>query len=168
MILVKEIEIKNPPTKYIKKVKKRRKGSKKKGLSDTYYLTGNLFYSNIHFTLRSEIVANVKGFLIEYMKDIPKQKKIRIDITYQRPTDNFDLDNKVYFWQKVLLDLIKEPTKNDIKRAEKNKTSVKMLGIVKDDSCKYVSELNSKYEKGVHLLRIKIYDVYKEEGLFSF
>lgn len=168
MKLVKEIIIKDPPTKYVKRVTRRKAGSKKKGLEDVYYLTANLFYSNdVHFSLRSDIVNNVKGFLHEYLKDVPKLDKMRLDIVYQRPTDNFDLDNKIYFWQKILLDLMKTPTDREVKKALRYKKEIKTLRIIKDDSVKYVPELNSKYIKGEHLIKISIYELNKEINLFS-
>ncbi len=168
MKLIKEITILDPPTKYVKKVTRRKQGSKKKGLEDIYYLTANLFYSNnVHFSLRSDIVNSAKGFLLEHFKDIPKLNKIRLDMVYQRPTDNFDLDNKIYFWQKILLDLMKTPSAKEEKRALMYKKEIKTLRIIKDDSCKYVSELNSKYQKGKHLLKVSIYEIKESENLFK-
>jgi len=164
MDLIKEIIIKDPPTKYIKKVTKRREGSKKKNLEDVYYLTANLFYSSdIHFSIRSKIVNGMKDFLFEYLDDIPKLSKMKMNIIYQRPSDGFDLDNKIYFWQKILLDLFKEPSDGDVKRALKYKKEIKSLRVIKDDSCKYVNELNSKYEKGPHLIKIQIFGILLDE-----
>lgn len=158
MELIKKITILDPPTKYVKKVKRRKPGSKKKGLEDVYYLTANLFYSNdIHFALRSEIVNAMKGFLFEYLEDLPKMEKMRLNIVYSRPSDNFDLDNKVYFWQKILLDLFKTPSRREKERAYRYKKIIKSLEVIPDDSCKYVDELNSKYIKGEHLIIIEVY-----------
>lgn len=164
MDLIKKITIKDPPTKWVKTVTRRKVGSKKKSLNDVYYLTANLFYSNnMHFTLRSEIVNAIKGFLLEYFEDIPKLSKMRLNITYSRKTDNFDLDNKIYFWQKILLDLFKTPSSREILRAQKYKKVIKTLEVIPDDSCKYVDELNSKYVKGEHMIIIEVYGVLSQE-----
>ena len=158
MDLIKRIVIKDPPTKYVKTVTRRKKGSKKKNLEDVYYLTANLFYSNnMHFTIRSDIVNSMKGFLMEYIKDIPKLSKMRLYVTYSRKTDSWDLDNKIYFWQKILLDLFKTPSSKEILRARKYNKVIRTLEVIPDDSCKYVDELNSKYVKGEHMLIIEIY-----------
>lgn len=161
MYLIKTIIINDPPTKYIKKVTKRKKrpdGTKKEGLEDVYYLTGNLFYSSdTHFSVRSEIVYFMKYFLLEHFQGLPKLEKMRLFITYQRTTDNFDLDNKVYFWKKIILDLLKTPSQKEVARAKKYKRDIVTLNIIKDDSCKYVDECREKYQKGVHLMKIEIY-----------
>lgn len=158
MELIKKIIIKDPPTKYIKRVQRRKKGSKKKSLEDVYYLTANLFYSgDTHFSVRSEIINAMKNYLHEYLDNIPKCEKMRLKLTYYRMSDDWDLDNKGYFWQKILLDLFKTPTSREIKRAEKYKKQIKTLEVIKDDSVRYVDELTLKYEKGEHAIVIEIY-----------
>ena len=164
MDLIKKIIIKNPPTKWVKPVKYRKKGSKKKGLKDVHYLTANLWYSNdVHFTTQSDIRNDCKGFLYEHLQGIPKLNKMRTRIVYSRTTDDWDLDNKAFFWRKLLLDLLKTPSSKEVLKARRYNKEILSLRVVPDDSCKYIDENSEKYIKGEHALIIEIYGRLEDE-----
>jgi hypothetical protein len=93
----------DPPTKYIV-------GNK------TYYFTTNLYYGQVHWSVRYKAVNFAKDFMLLYIDKMPELKHLRIRLTYSRETDNFDLDNKLGFWVKVFLDLLKKALKKRIKQ----------------------------------------------------
>lgn len=104
-------------------------GKKKKS---TYYLTANLFYSSVHFAVRKKVVDEVKRFLTPYLLDCPRlDKKISISIGYQTPKNTkFDLDNKAFFWQKLICDLLQS------------------LNKIEDDNIDYIRQIHYFYAKG--------------------
>ena len=159
----KTIILPNPPAKYIKKAKRKtevienkKTGKKIVRLKETtYYLNANLFYSNeVHFRTRSEIVNYCKDYLLNWIFELPKLELLEIKITYQRMDNNFDLDNKAYFWQKIILDLLKSPNLKEIKKAEKYKRRIKTLDVIPDDNVRYVKKISSEYIRGEHKMEI--------------
>ena len=104
-------------------------GKKKKS---TYYLTANLFYSSVHYAVRKKIVEQTKQFLYPYFLDCPKLgRELSISIGYQSlKKTKFDLDNKAYFWQKVICDLLQS------------------MGKLDDDNVDYIRQIHYFYQKG--------------------
>lgn len=97
-----------------------------------YYLNANLFYSTLNHHVQKEIVTQAKVFLHNHLFDCPKITTFPIDICliYTHPKDNFDLDNKAYFWQKMIGDKLKFDKK------------------IPDDKVKYIHGLYFEYDKG--------------------
>lgn len=121
------VEIKDPITKMVI-------GNK------TYYLTAQIFYAGVHFSVRKRIVDNCKWFLVNYLKKFPKYTvpvAITIEI-HNKNTGVQDIDNKGYFWGKVALDQL-----------------VHMKKLV-DDNVKYVTEIRYRYQYSDPMLVIKI------------
>lgn len=98
----------------------------------TYYLTANIFYSGVHFAVRKKIVDTVKLYLKSELRDCPLiTKPVSISIGYQtNKNTNFDLDNKAYFWSKVICDALQEMKK------------------LPDDSTKYIQQIHYYYQRG--------------------
>tara|TARA_R100001129_G_scaffold162392_1_gene127591 strand:- start:552 stop:947 length:396 start_codon:yes stop_codon:yes gene_type:complete len=120
------VEIPNPVEKVIL-------GKNKKS---TYYLTANLFYSSTHYQVRKQVVDEAKAFIAPYIKDCPELgKNISISIGYQHNKNGrFDLDNKAFFWQKIIVDLLQRHKK------------------IKDDSVEYIQQIHYFYKKGEPLI----------------
>tara|TARA_R110000851_G_scaffold205159_3_gene357147 strand:+ start:846 stop:1241 length:396 start_codon:yes stop_codon:yes gene_type:complete len=98
----------------------------------TYYLTANIFYSGVHFAVRKKIVDTVKLYLKSELRDCPLiTKPISISIGYQtNKNTTFDLDNKSYFWSKVICDVLQEMNK------------------LPDDSVKFIQQIHYFYKRG--------------------
>lgn len=96
-----------------------------------YYLNANIFYSGVKPWVRSTIVDQCKKFLEPYFKACPllDDGPYCSQIVYCSDKD-IDLDNKCYFWRKIIHDLLCE------KRAKDNSPSIK-LGKIKDDSTRF-------------------------------
>ena len=103
-----------------------------KNKKSTYYLTANIFYSGTHFAVRKQIVDKVKLYLMSYLQDCPViTKPISISIGYQTPKNTrFDLDNKAFFWSKLLCDTLQSMKK------------------IEDDSVQHIQQLHYFYKKG--------------------
>lgn len=165
MKLIKTIIIENPPTKYVDRKKKTIDQKTNKLKETTYYLTANLFYSQQNTYLTNKIVYDCKNYLYKHFEGLPKLSFIRIELIYQSDKDNFDLDNKGYFWLKCILDLIKEPTKRKSKK--QSIFILKPLNIIQDDSCKFLKDIRMTYQKGNPKLIVNLYGVLKQnETLF--
>jgi hypothetical protein len=110
---IKEIIIPNPPTFYqIKKVKKSNEAGY--DIFDKYYLTSNLFFNNAtSYHVISKIVQDCKIFLKEKIGVLPEIEKMRLEIEYHS-NKHIDLDNKIFFWKKLFLDILKTPTSAQI------------------------------------------------------
>lgn len=160
----KTILIPNPPTKYTDVKKNIIDPSTGRLKEIVYYLTANIFYAGVHFAIRSKIVENVKYYLVEYMKDIPELQKMKIEIVYSKDKTQFDLDNKVFFWLKMFLDLVKIPTERQKKKAIQYRKAILSINSLKDDTVKYIDEINMKYEPGQHQMKINIYGMTKDKG----
>ena len=154
----------DPPTKYVtpnKKGKLDKEGKvKKDGVS---YLTNNIFYGGVHFAVRNKIVLFSKEWIVWFLKDIPKMRKCSVEITYHHPTDTFDLDNKVGYWAKIILDLLKTPTQKQIDKAIKYKNPIISLNVLDDDTVRYIDEIVMRYKKGESAIELKITGYSKEE-----
>lgn len=149
------------PVKYVstsKKVKLDSKGKVKVKPPDVHYLTANVFYDGTHWAIKDKIVKYAKEYLYWKIKDLPKIQKCAITIIYRSPKDNFDLDNKCYFWIKIFLDLIKPPTK----RMDDRVRSM-TLDKIPDDSVRHVNGIKMIYEKGDLSMTIRIYGTRQEE-----
>lgn len=165
MELIKEIEILDPPTKYVKTAKRKIDPKTGKLKTHTYYLGENLFFGSnaLHFTVMYEIVNFCKDFLLLHLTDIPKLLKCRIHIEYHRKEQTWDLDNKGFFWIKLVQDLLKTPTNNQLLKAINKGTKIKTLRIVRDDNVKFIDKLTVEYFKGQHKMVVKIYGIKDEE-----
>lgn len=164
------VVIKDPPTKYVmpnKKQKLDNDGQVKK--DGVVYLTANAFYGGLHFAVRNKIVNYAKDWIFYFLTKMPKIQKCQIEITYHHTTDTFDLDNKVYFWTKIILDLMKTPTSKQIIQAAKYKNTIKSLNVLDDDNVKFIDKITMAYTKGESAIEIKITGTLKEEQqtLFS-
>lgn len=144
----KSIVIDNPPT-FVEFVNG--KGQQKK-----LYLTANLFYSNLNKHNKSKIVRDLKRYLLPYFKDIPKLKKARLTIIYQKETTGFDLDNKAFFWQKLVLDILKSYTPKQVLQMYKRRKEPITVSALKDDTVKYVDKISYEYLNGPECLIVKI------------
>lgn len=149
--------IQDPPTKYVSKIKKPKpdKDGKIK-TENVYYLTANLFYDGTHWSIKNKIVNFAKDWVIWFLKTIPKIEKCQIEITYHYPTDGFDLDNKLYFWTKIILDLFKTPSSKQMLLAQKYKNDIKTLRLLDDDTVRFVDKITMEYKKGAPALEIKV------------
>jgi hypothetical protein len=103
-----------------------------KNKKSTYYLTANLFYSSVHYQVRKQVVDKAKQFLRPHLEDCPELgKNLSISIGYQSDKNShFDLDNKAFFWQKVLCDLLKGMNK------------------IEDDSVKHIQQIHYFFQEG--------------------
>lgn len=103
-----------------------------KNKKTTHYLTANLFYSSVHFAVRKQVVDQAKQFLEPYLMDCPKLgKRLSVSVGYQSLKKNkFDLDNKAFFWQKIICDLLQS------------------MGKLDDDNVDYIRQIHYFYQKG--------------------
>lgn len=103
-----------------------------KNKKSTHYLTANLFYSSVHFAVRKQVVDKAKQFLKPYLMDCPKLgKRISVSVGYQSlKKTKFDLDNKAFFWQKIICDLLQSMNK------------------LEDDNIDYIRQIHYFYQKG--------------------
>lgn len=155
---IKTIVIPDPPTKYIVKSKTKIDPKTGKLKADTHYLTANLFYADkIHYHLKSKIVKFSKDYLFIFFQGLPKLEKMKINVIYSRPDDNFDLDNKAYYWTKIALDIFKTPSSRQLLNAHKKGNDIVTINCLPDDTVKYLDEINMKYVKGEHSLVFEIY-----------
>lgn len=97
-----------------------------------YYLNANLFYSGLNHHIQKLIVTQCKLFLHNHLFDCPKIETFPIDICliYTHPRNNFDLDNKAYFWQKIIGDKLRDDKK------------------IPDDNVKFIHGWYLEYDKG--------------------
>ena len=101
--MIQTIEILNPPTFYLMGKKQTK-----------YYLTAQVFYSGIHFTVRSKIVKFVKAFLMAEcgrLKPLEPRSTVELIFSTSRKITSktaYDLDNRGYFWGKMLLDVFQK------------------------------------------------------------
>jgi len=148
----------DPPTYYDKKNHKIKVNDKGVVIPyDRHYLTANLWYSaDMHFSLKYKIIDFAKAWLMQYMANIPKIEKCQLTVTYHHPTDTFDLDNKVYFWTKLILDIMKTPTSKQIIKAQQYDNVIKTIESLKDDTVRFVDGINMKYKKGEAAIELKI------------
>lgn len=163
-VLIKEIIIESPPTFYqIKKVKK----SKEAGVDvyDKFYLTANLFFNNAtSFHIISKIVQEVKIYLRDKIKYLPPLEKMRLEVEYHS-LKAVDLDNRLYWWTKLFLDIIKTPTARQIEKATngKYKKEIITLNVLYDDTTDYIDEIKWSHKKDTPKLIFRVYGRVKSE-----
>lgn len=158
MQLIKAIVIPYPPTKYVqsrKNIKFNENGTIKK--EAVHYLTANLFYDGTNFFIRAKVVDYAKEFIMPFLVGIPKLEKCEIEITYYDKKDNFDLDNKAFFWIKIILDLMKSYTDVQHQKAIERKKPIKTLNILPEDTVRYVPKITMQYARGNRAIALKIY-----------
>lgn len=146
-----------PPTKWVnvrKKIKIDKDGNLKK--EDTYYLTANLFYDGTHWAIKNKIMKFAKEWIVWQIKEVPELEKCRIKLVYHHPTDTFDLDNKLYFWVKVILDIMKTPSQKQILNAEEFKNPIITINSLKDDTVRFIDQIYMEYERGPAALELQI------------
>jgi len=163
-VLIKEIVYRNPPT-YWDLVYKKPKYDKDGKLIEKqrFYLTNNLFYadkSSYHIT--SKIIQDCKIYLREQLKGLPELEKMRLECEYHSLKD-IDIDNKVGYWVKLLLDVLKIPTQRQIDKSVKYQKEIITTNTIYDDTTKYIDEISMKYKKGEHLMIFRIYGRIKSE-----
>lgn len=168
MELIKEIIIVDPPTKYIDRKKTKIDPKTGRLKENVYYLTGNLFLSSQNYFLISKILREVKTYLLPHFKDLPKLSTINLEFIYQREKDNFDLDNKGYFWQKVITDILKTPSNRQLTNAHKKKRTIITTNTIKDDTVKYINGFSWAFQPGPHKLIIRIHGKLEEKDLTLF
>lgn len=160
LVLIKEVIIKDPPTFYqIKKVKKSKAAGE--DIYDKYYLTSNLFFNNAtSFHIISKIVYDCKLFLKEKVGYLPPLEKMRLEIEIHA-SKHIDLDNRSYFWKKLLLDILKTPTSRQIlkekKKEEKYQKEIITLNVIHDDTTQYIDDIKEKFVLGGNFLIFRIY-----------
>lgn len=165
-VLIKEIVIENPPTYYqIKQVK----NSKAAGedIYTKYYLTANLFFNNAtSFHVISKIVYDCKLFLRDKIGYLPPLEKMRLEIEIHA-SKHIDLDNRSYFWKKLLLDILKTPTQRQLaKEAQKEakyQKEIITLNVIYDDTTQYIDDIRETFKFGGNFLIFRIYGRAKSE-----
>lgn len=162
MDLIKEIIIENPPTFYqIKKVKKSLEAGH--DVYDKYYLTANLFFNNAtSYHIISKIVQEVKLYLKKEIGVLPELEKMRLEIEIHA-SKHVDLDNRAYFWKKLFLDILKQPTSKQILNANKKGKQIITTNTIFDDTTQYIDEINEKFVFGGNFLIFRIYGRVKSE-----
>lgn len=136
----KTIIVKDPPYKFVK-------FNKAKGRNETYYLTGNLFFNRNVWTVNN-IIQECKRWLKPHFEDLPPLETMTLEMIFERNTEQFDLDNKGYFWEKVLFDLLKTPSIKQIQNSALRGKDIITVKVLKDDTVKYVSMINKRFVKG--------------------
>jgi hypothetical protein len=160
--LIKEIVIPNPPT-YFNIKKKRKSAEAGQDIYDKYYLTSNLFFNNnTSFFIISKIVKDCKLFLLPHLKGLPEMDKLFLEIEVNR-TKHIDLDNVSYFWKKLLLDILKTPTKRQIDNSTKKKRDIITTNTIQDDSTKIVIGFKDFFNIGESRLIFRIFGRVKSE-----
>lgn len=163
-VLIKEIVINNPPHKWslvYKKPKYDREGKLK--TQQDFYLTANLFYSDkTSFHVTSKIIYETKEYLYPFLKGLPELEKMRTEMEFYN-TKDIDLDNRWFFFYKLILDILKTPTSKQIERALKYKKPIITTNTIYDDNTKSVKEFNCKFEKGPNKIIFRIFGILKSE-----
>jgi hypothetical protein len=164
LVLIKEIVIDDPPTKYVQYYKKENWDKDVNLIThQDWYLTGNLFYADQgSFHMTSKIIQESKEYLLPYLKGIPKLEKMRLEWEYHAMKD-IDIDNKFSYWGKIFLDILKTPTDRQIKRALKHKKPIITTNTITDDNTKCIDEIKLKYFYGEHKMVFRIYGRMKSE-----
>ena len=164
MPLIKEVVIYDPKTFYqIKKVGK----SKEAGndVYDKFYLTANLFFNNAtSYHIISKIVQETKIYLRNEIKYIPPLEKMRLEVEYHS-LKAVDLDNRLYWWTKLFLDIIKTPTPKQIEKANsgKYKKEIITLNVLYDDTTDYIDDIKWSHKRDTPKLIFRIYGRVKQE-----
>lgn len=115
--------------------------------SRKYYLTAQLFYAGVNFHVRKRIIDMVKAIIgAHYVSQgfAGSELKTPVAITITIVNDfktNQDLDNKAYFWNKVIQDFLVQQK------------------VIPDDSIKYIKRLCFEYRHGEPEIIIQIDEV---------
>jgi len=171
LVLIKEIVIPDPPHKWTNVYKKEKFDSKGNLVThQDYYLTANLFYSDrSSFHITSKIIYETKEYLLPFLKGLPELEKMRTEMVFYNKKD-VDLDNRWFFFYKLILDILKTPTTRQIERALKYKKPIISTNTVYDDNTKYVGGFKCDFEKGENKIVFKIFgrvkNTQKELDLF--
>ena len=154
----------DPPTKYIVKAKHKVNEKTGKLKTDTYYLTQNLFFGNnsVHYMVGYKIINFCKDFLMLHIRGVPKLLRCRIHLDYYRMDTSWDLDNKAFFWIKLVQDILKTPSNNQLIKAQYRGKKIQSLLVLREDTVKEIDELRVKYIYGEHKMVIKIYGVLED------
>lgn len=162
--LIKEVIIENPSTYYqIKKVGKSREAGV--DIFDKFYLTANLFFNNAtSYHIISKIVQECKIYLQGHIKYLPPLEKMRLEVEYHS-LKAVDLDNRLYFWTKLFLDIIKTPTQKQIDKANngKYKKEIITLNVLYDDTTDYIDEIKWSHKRDTPKLIFRVYGRVKPE-----
>lgn len=164
LVLIKEVVIDNPPNKWTLYYKKEKFDSKGKLVThQDFYLTANLFYSDrTSFHITSKIIQETKEYLYPFLKSLPELERLRTEMEFYNIKD-IDLDNRWFFWYKLILDILKTPTQKQIDRAVKYKKPIITTSTIYDDNTKSVSEFNCKFIKGENKIVFRVYGRVKSE-----
>lgn len=156
--LIKEIVFVDPPTKYVlqyKKPKFDKDGNPIK--KQDFYLTGNLFYADrTSYHITSKIIQSCKRYLFENMPKLPELEKMNLEFEYHS-MKHIDLDNKISFWRKLFLDIVKTPTPRQIENAKSRKKEIITTNTIPDDNTKYHTKCSEEFFHGEHKMVIRIY-----------
>lgn len=129
------IEVPSPPYKYHSPQGK------------DYYLSGNVFFMRDQWT-KNTIKKKCLEYLEPHFRDVPKLSKLRIRIEVHSYKTQFDLDNKGYFWIKILLDLLKTPTPKQIKNSHLRGREIISANVLEEDTVKFVDYISMRYRHG--------------------
>lgn len=158
LVLIKEIVIPNPPHKWTLVYKKEKfDGNGKLVTHQDFYLTANLFYSDrSSFHITSKIIYETKEYLLPFLKGLPELEKMKTEMVMYNKKD-VDLDNRWFFFYKLILDILKTPTQKQIDRALKYKKPIITTNTVYDDNTKYVGGFKCDFEKGENKIVFRIF-----------
>lgn len=156
--LIKEIVIDDPPTYWDLVFKKPKYDKEGKLITHSrYYLTANLFYSDKgSYHITQNIVNDCKMWLYEKIRGLPELEKMRIEVEYNH-IKHIDVDNKIYFWVKLLLDVLKKPTQKQIDSTKRYKKQIITTNTIYDDSSKYIDDIRMTFKNGQHRMIIRIF-----------
>jgi len=142
MSFYQKITINKPPYKY-------EKGDK------VYYLTGNFFF-NKNYWIVNEVCTKCKRWLLPHFENLPKLERVKFDFVFRSDKVTFDLDNKGYFWEKLIFDILKTPSEKQLRNAHLKGKDIITANVLNDDNVKYITEINKRFEKGGNQIIIEI------------
>ena len=162
--LIKEIEMINPPTKFVLPYKNPKYDKDGKLISSqVFYLTNNLFYSDrSSYHITSRIIQETKEYLYPFLKGLPELEKMEVDFVYYS-TKHIDLDNKFGFWLKLILDVLKTPTKRQMDNSIKRKKPIITTNTIYDDNTKCITRMSARFFIGEHKMVLRIFGKVKDE-----
>lgn len=164
MDLIKEIIIPDPPTKWTLKYKNPKFDKDGKPVTKMdFYLTANLFYADrTSYHITSKIIKESKEFLFPFFKGLPELEKMELHLIYCH-NKHIDLDNKSYFWRKLILDILKTPTQRQITAAHLRKKEIITTSTILDDNTKCITKMSEEFIFGEHRMIIRIFGKIKDE-----
>ena len=99
-----------------------------------YYLSGNLFYASIHWTIRQNVTTWAKGYLKErmlHLKPLEPRTTLLVVFSVKReitPKMNLDVDNRCGFWAKMFQDVLED------------------LNLVLNDNAYWISKVHYEFD----------------------